>query len=375
MKKMITELYEKFFENFFENRYLNLDKFYDYTNVNYPDKIEIGRSTENRPIYLIKYGTGDKKILIWSQMHGNETTGTYAMFDLLNIFKGTSNHWVNEFLSEYQLHYIPVLNPDGAINWDRRNALGIDINRDFNAEQSEEIKVLKNQFTSVNYYLGFNLHDQRSIFSVDGFNLPATLSFLSPSIDLERSLNDVRKQSMGIISYLNDCLQMYISNQVARFTDEFYPNSTGDNFQKLNVPIVLFEAGHFPNDYERIQTRKYFCYSLYFAFEFIHKNKDWKLNYEKYFDIPENKDFYSDVLIKDVPFEVNNKIYKTDLLIQYKEEVNKEKSKLNFIPIIQEIGALQNKKTWKIIDGNIYKPLKKGVKIGDIFDFENLESI
>lgn len=372
---MITELYEKHFEKSFDSRYLNLDKFYSYTNVNYIDGEEIGRSTNNNPIYLIKFGSGSKKILIWSQMHGNESTGTYAMFDLLNIFKQTSNQWINDFLNEYQLHFIPVLNPDGAINWDRRNALGIDINRDFNAEQSDEIKVLKNQFTNVNYCLGFNLHDQRSIFSVDGFDLPATLSFLSPSVDFKRSLNDVRKLSMGIISYIYDCLQMYIPNQTSRFTDEFYPNSTGDNFQKLNVPIVLFEAGHFSNDYERVQTRKYFCYALFFAFEFIYKNNDWKKNHERYFEIPENKDIYSDVLIQNLTFEINNRIYKIDVLIQYKEEANEEKSKLNYIPIIQEIGALNNKKAWKIIDGTKYKPLKNTIKIGDTFYFENIELI
>jgi predicted deacylase len=45
-----------------------------------------GYSEEDRIISSFHLGHGSRKILIWSQMHGNETTTTKAVMDLLNFF-------------------------------------------------------------------------------------------------------------------------------------------------------------------------------------------------------------------------------------------------------------------------------------------------
>ena len=50
----------------------------------------LGESKNDIPIYKISIGTGEKRILIWSQMHGNESTGTKAIFDLFNFFSSIS---------------------------------------------------------------------------------------------------------------------------------------------------------------------------------------------------------------------------------------------------------------------------------------------
>ena len=65
----------------------------------------IGRSTNNLPIYFLKMGSGSKKILIWSQMHGNEATSTKALLDTISYFssKGKS------YLSNVTLHIIPIM--------------------------------------------------------------------------------------------------------------------------------------------------------------------------------------------------------------------------------------------------------------------------
>ena len=52
---------------------------------------QIGNSEEGIPIYKLKLGSGKKKILIWSQMHGNESTGTKAVFDFLNFIATYQN--------------------------------------------------------------------------------------------------------------------------------------------------------------------------------------------------------------------------------------------------------------------------------------------
>ncbi len=44
----------------------------------------LGKSVKNRLIHKVTLGSGKIKILMWSQMHGNETTTTKAALDLIN---------------------------------------------------------------------------------------------------------------------------------------------------------------------------------------------------------------------------------------------------------------------------------------------------
>ncbi|XGA85057.1 M14 family zinc carboxypeptidase [Polaribacter sejongensis] len=55
----------------------------------YASKFEvskIGTSEEDRPIHQLKIGTGSKKILLWSQMHGNESTVQEHCLIFLTVF-------------------------------------------------------------------------------------------------------------------------------------------------------------------------------------------------------------------------------------------------------------------------------------------------
>ena len=55
---------------------------------------EIGKSVVQKSIYQVKIGTGKTKILIWSQMHGNEPTTTKGLFDFFN-FLASDNETAN----------------------------------------------------------------------------------------------------------------------------------------------------------------------------------------------------------------------------------------------------------------------------------------
>ena len=44
----------------------------------------VGFSVEKNPIKSIQFGEGKTKILVWSQMHGNESTTTKGLIDYLN---------------------------------------------------------------------------------------------------------------------------------------------------------------------------------------------------------------------------------------------------------------------------------------------------
>lgn len=275
--------------------------------------VQIGSSEKERPIYQLKIGNGGKKILIWSQMHGNESTGTRALFDLFNCFSKVSETIFSDILKECTLLFIPMLNPDGAQAYTRVNANGIDLNRDAVNKTAKESKLLRQVLEDFNPQFCFNLHDQRTIFNVKGTKNPATISFLAPSEEITRALTKGRIATMSVIVAMNAMLQKMIPNFVGRYTDEFYPTATGDNFQKLGYNTILIESGHYPNDYNREETRKYTFYSLLQGIYHIATSKSF-IDYEDYFKIPNNDKVFFDVIHrfsnakKDVAYQYEDKI-------------------------------------------------------------------
>lgn len=283
----------------------------------------LGYSANNIPIYKISIGTGKMKILIWSQMHGNESTGTKALFDFFNFFEKNNteiSNVIKTILTNCTIQFIPMLNPDGAIKFTRENAQNIDLNRDAVDRKAVESRLLRSVLDDFNPKFCFNLHDQRSIFNVEGTKNPATISFLAPSEDLERTVTKGRKETMSVIVAMNNLLQEAIPNQVGRYTDEFYPTATGDNFQKLGHNTILIESGHFKDDYQREITRKYNFYALLQGIYFISIEKNFQ-NYKPYYDIPNNDTKFLDIIYKNIKITKNTGIQIADIGIQLKFKV------------------------------------------------------
>ena len=302
----INRIYATFKEVKISGRYIRLKDIEvlikDYQT--FFDVSKIGVSYLNKPIYSIKVGKGKKKVLIWTQMHGNESTGTKAVFDLLSFFVNYANHSVvQKLLQELSIVIIPMLNPDGAENYTRINAQEIDLNRDAVDLKAPESKLLHNILYSFKPDYCFNLHDQRTIFSVGNTKNPATISLLAPSENEARDITPTRIKTMEVISAIYTSLGKFIPNQIGRYTDEFYPTATGDNFQKAGFPTILIEAGHFKNDYQREITRKYNFLSLLTGLLHIAK-KDKTVNYKTYFNIPKNTKEYFDLI--DTNIYINN---------------------------------------------------------------------
>jgi len=281
---------------------------------------KIGASELNQDIFSVSLGTGAKRILLWSQMHGNESTGTKAMFDLFRYiedFLSDSSAFIDDLLKNCTLIFIPMLNPDGSDVFTRVNNNQIDLNRDAVDLKALESRVLRKILDDFNPHFCFNLHDQRTIFNVEGYKNPATISFLAPSIDEERTLTKERKETMAVIVAMNKQLQKVIPNHVGRYTDEFYPTATGDNFQKLGHNTILIEAGHFPNDYDRDIVKKYNFFALVYGLSYLTYTSDYK-NYKPYFDIPNNGKQNYDVIVRGFTDDNNTK---QDIAFQYEYKV------------------------------------------------------
>ena len=341
--------YPNFFEEDLKGRRILFDNIEPLVkNLSAQFKKEIlGYSENNIPIYKITLGYGKTKILVWSQMHGNESTGTKALFDFFNAVKkqkeGNSTY-IKTILENCTIEFIPLLNPDGAILFTRENAHKIDLNRDAVEQKAVESRILRRELERFNPSFCFNLHDQRSIFNVKGTSNPATISFLAPSENIERTLTKGRITTMSIIVAMNNLLQKIIPDHIGRYTDEFYPTATGDNFQKLGYNTILIECGHYMNDYDRDITRKFNFLALLQGFYYIATTTNYT-NYKAYFDIPNNDILFLDKIYKNVKIS-NNKIQ--DVGIQYVFKYHKQK----FIKEehVEKIGDLSNYFTNTIIE-------------------------
>lgn len=301
---------------------------YDHSIISYS---KIGESERNRSIYEFSMGTGSKKILIWSQMHGNESTGTKAVFDLLTFLEHGKDEIVEEILSKCTIKIIPILNPDGAVAYTRSNANKVDLNRDAVKRVAKESQLLRERLDSFQPDFCFNLHDQRTIFGVTGTNKPATISFLAPSEEETRKVTEGRKKTMNVIVAMNQVLQEMIPGQVGRYTDEFYPTATGDNFQKLGYSTILIESGHYPEDYEREITREYTFYAMLQGIYHIVSSGSYD-EYNPYFDIPDNQQNFRDL--------IHRYKKKKDQAFQYEESLENEEVKLIPIKVKGDISKL-----------------------------------
>ena len=256
---------------------------------------KIGESEENRNIYQIKTGKGKKKILIWTQMHGNESTGTKSVIDLINFLNTSESIIVDQILSCCTIKIIPILNPDGAEYFTRFNANKIDLNRDAVEKKAKESVLLRKILDDFNPEFCFNLHDQRTIFGVEGTNNPATISFLAPSEEETRKVTKTRIKTMNIIVAMNALLQQIIPKHIGRYSDTFYPTATGDNFQKLGYSTVLIESGHYKDDYQREKVREFTFISILQGLYHIGLTTSFS-EFNSYFKIPENNTSFRDVL-------------------------------------------------------------------------------
>jgi len=295
---------------------------------------EIGVSATGRVLRSIEVGDGPKRVMCWSQMHGNESTGTKAMLDLLFWLQGESEE-VQSIRSKCTFLFLPLLNPDGAVAYTRVNAQGVDLNRDVIEMKAPESKVLQRVLHDFDPQFCFNLHDQRTIFSVGEIPRPATLSFLAPSVDVARTVTAGRMKTMEVIAAIFDGLQALLPGQIGRYSDEFYPTATGDNFEKMGYHTVLIEAGHFVGDYQREVVRKYNFVALVLgiqAIAFPAKN----LTYEHYFKIPNNSQFYLDEIHYNVVFQ--NEAKPMDVGVLYKEKLID--GQVIFDPHLEKIAEL-----------------------------------
>ncbi|MDN3687874.1 M14 family metallopeptidase [Cyclobacterium jeungdonense] len=321
-----TSLLEKAYEHFKESQLTERRFGYDKISPLIESRSDVfqqqvlGKSVEGRPLHALTYGSGPIPVLLWSQMHGDESTATMALFDLLNFLEGSEADdfaAIRKVLQEnLTIRFIPMVNPDGAERFQRRNALHIDLNRDAIRQSSPEAIILKAARDDFEPAFGFNLHDQNAYYNASGTSNPATISVLAPAYNEAREVNEGREEAMKVIVGMNRVLQEEIPGNVGKYNDSFEPRAFGDNFQKWGTSTILIESGAYPNDPEKQYIRKLnfmiILNALYEIATGIYDNHEASA----YQAIPDNASRLMDLLIKNVRSETNGYAYVTDIGIR-----------------------------------------------------------
>ncbi|WP_037500922.1 M14 family zinc carboxypeptidase [Sphingobacterium deserti] len=283
---------------------------------------EIGKSFEKRAIYKLRYGKGGKKVMLWSQMHGDEPTATMALFDIFNFLEGKEDGYdsVRQLLNDnLDIHFIPMLNPDGAERYTRRNAQYIDLNRDARVGQTVEGALLRKIAKEVKPRYGFNLHDQSIYYNVPNTKNPVTISMLAPAYNEAREVNDVRKGAMQLIVGMNNLLQQYVPDAVAKYDDTYSPRGFGDNFQSWGASTVLIESGGKKGDPEKQEIRRLNFAIILNALMEIAQGSYAQYDADDYDKIPFNASQLHDVVLRGVDLSSDSVSLKTDIALRRTE--------------------------------------------------------
>jgi hypothetical protein len=208
---------------------------------------KIGTSVEGRSISHLWFGRGPFHVLLWSQMHGDEPTATSALFDVFEQFRRHRDEPAFALmLDSLTIHAVPMLNPDGAERFQRRNAQGIDINRDALRLQTPEGRALKALRDRLDAPVGFNLHNQGWRTSAGKTGQPAAISLLSVAFDDARTESPGRILTKQLCALIRDALEPLAPGRIARYDEEFEARAFGDNLTKWGTSVVLIETGPWP---------------------------------------------------------------------------------------------------------------------------------
>lgn len=260
---------------------------------------EIGRSAEGRPLRHVQWGNGPTRVLLWSQMHGDESTASMALADLFRFLGEHGDHPLVEGLrGSTTLHFFPVMNPDGAARFQRRSAHGVDLNRDARALVTPEARALKALRDRLEPHFGFNLHDQGVGYRVGNSTRGTAIALLAPPFNREREVNPVRHRAMEVAAAMRIALEPYIAGHLARWDDTFNPRAFGDLMTRWGTSTILVESGGWEGDPEKQFLRKLNFLGLVAALEVIADGSHAGLPTALYTDLPENGRVIGDLLIR-----------------------------------------------------------------------------
>lgn len=260
---------------------------------------QIGESMLHRAIRSVTFGHGRTTVLLWSQMHGDESTATMALADVFAFLADASSRdpLRDRLDRALTVVFVPMLNPDGAELFQRQNAAGIDINRDARRLSTPEARALKALHDRIHPAFGFNLHDQnaRTVAGVGGTQ--AAIALEAPAYSEDGSYNDVRSHARLVAATVAQILALGIPGRVAKYSEAFNPRAFGDNMQQWGTSTILIESGGLPGDPQKQRLRALNVAAILGALDAIATGRYADADPQMYERLPSNRSGASDLLI------------------------------------------------------------------------------
>jgi len=260
---------------------------------------EIGKSSSGKPLYLLRWGSGPTKVLLWSQMHGDETTASRALTDLFNyIIANPTDPRVQRWSQQVSLLVVPMLNPDGADGHRRRSTFGIDINRDARNLATPEGRALKAVQEKYQPQFGFNLHDQNPRSRAGTSDGTAAISLLAPPPDAKSTETPSFTRAKQLAAFLAVQLAPLVGNHLTQYDGTYNARAFGDGMSAWGVSAVLIETGSWDKDESKHYLRATNFVALVTALDAIGDGSYAGSNVAAYTSLPENGRSYNDLWIR-----------------------------------------------------------------------------
>ncbi|MGM0903585.1 MAG: M14 family zinc carboxypeptidase [Bacillota bacterium] len=184
---------------------------------------EYGTTEKGRSIYAATIGSGETKVWVQAQIHGDEKLVTEAALQLLKNLSKSKSADVETILQELTIYVIPMYNPDGSIANTRGNINGIDLNRDWTLDgfKGAESLVVYKYWADVKPDYAIDLHHQgfKTVAGTNestSFSLGISLAPDGPTLPgiKDGSYNTVTKQ---MVSYVYEDLKDYGYTHIDRY--------------------------------------------------------------------------------------------------------------------------------------------------------------
>jgi len=302
----------------------------------------IGRSILGRDIRAVTFGSGPTRVLLWSQMHGDEAAATMALADLFRFFaEGTSNRLHQRLGRDLTVAFIPMLNPDGAELFQRQNAIGIDVNRDARRLVTPEARALKTFRDRFNPDFGFNLHDQNARTRAGQRGPASGIALLPPAYDEAKSYNDVRSRARLVAATLAQAFGYEIPGRIAKYDDEYNPRAFGDLMQQWGTSTVLIESGALPDDPQKQRLRTLNAAAILVALDAIATRGYERANPDWYERLPFNAGGAYDLLVRGGRLVLEgNPAMLVDLAINYEDAVARTGGRIRDVGDLADVSAI-----------------------------------
>ena len=302
----------------------------------------LGESLEGRAINAVTLGSGPVTVLLWSQMHGDESTASMSLADLVNWFASApAADTLRQTLADrLTITMIPMLNPDGAERFVRENRVGIDINRDARRAATPEGRILRGIRDSIKADFGFNLHDQGTRTAGEDGPVVA-IALLAPAADEERSWGPVRQSARQVAAVIAATLEPDLGQRMARYDDEFTPRAFGDNMQLWGTSTVLIESGLLAGDPQKQELRQLNVVALLSALHAIATGEYRDHSTAAYDELPMNLSLSNDLLLLGGELILGGgEPIRADVAIRYEDAVARTGPRYGEIGDLADVAAV-----------------------------------